>query len=178
MKSCDVCWRIYSHGVHYFDFNLRTYFAVPRTGTMWVSVSTSCAPPHEPGPAQGFLPLKAVFPVLARSNVKWRLWWCFSEGQSHDLECHVLSWLFGLCSLYPTLTGWTAWWRQTAWGRSSWRCYLRYASALSTSNAPWRDDWWVHDKDPPAPDNCAAWWLRCCKHTQHVFLLKCCCGNS
>nr|XP_046228665.1 general transcription factor 3C polypeptide 2 isoform X2 [Scatophagus argus] len=24
-----------SHGIHYFDLNLRSYFAVPRTGTMW-----------------------------------------------------------------------------------------------------------------------------------------------
>lgn len=27
-----------SHGVHYFDHNMRTVFAVPRTGTLWVSV--------------------------------------------------------------------------------------------------------------------------------------------
>lgn len=37
---------------------------------MWVSVSTSRPRLYDPGPAQGFLPLKAVFPVPARSNLK------------------------------------------------------------------------------------------------------------
>ena len=31
-------YRYGSQGVHYFDHSMRAYFAIPRTGTVWVSV--------------------------------------------------------------------------------------------------------------------------------------------
>lgn len=41
--SVDVLFlfRIGTHGVHFFDLNMRSFFAIPRTGTVWVSASES-----------------------------------------------------------------------------------------------------------------------------------------